>query len=110
MNYLLDTTQTIPEGVGFALFGPTHLVWLAFFLVFTVVCCLVYHSLRSTQKDKMRLVFAALLLADELFKYIILTVGDRWLPDYLPLHLCSVNIFLLAILAVRPNKLLDNGR
>ena len=108
MQYLLETTQTVPEGVGFALYGPTHLVWLAIFLIFTLGSCLLYRELRSTQKDKVRLVFAVLLLADELFKYVILTVGDRWLADYLPLHLCSVNIFLIAIHAVRPNKLLDN--
>lgn len=108
MEYLLETTQTVPEGVGFPLFGLTHLIWLVLFVVFTVVCCLVYRELRSTQQDKVRLIFAVLLIADELFKYGILTVGDRWLADYLPLHLCSINIFLIAIHAVRPSKLLDN--
>ena len=108
MQYLLDTTQTVPPGVGFDMFGLTHLLWLVFFLVFAVCSCLLYRSLRSTQREKMRLIFAALLVADEIFKYIILTVGDRWLADYLPLHLCSVNIFLIAFHAVRPNKLLDN--
>ena len=108
MKYLLYTTQTIPAGVGFDMFGLTHLLWLAFFLVFTLGSCLLYRNLCSTQRERMRLVFAALLIADEIFKYIILTVGDRWLADYLPLHLCSVNIFLIAFHAVRPNKLLDN--
>ena len=108
MQYLLDTTQTVPPGVGFDMFGLTHLLWLVFFLVFAVCSCLLYRSLRSTQREKMRLIFAALLVADEIFKYIILTVGDRWLADYLPLHLCSVNIFLIAFHAVRPSKLLDN--
>ena len=108
MKYLLDTTQTIPVGVGFDLYGLTHLLWLGFFLVFTIGSCAIYKNLRSTQREKMRLIFAAALIADELFKYAILTVGDRWLADYLPLHLCSVNIFLIAFHAVRPNKLLDN--
>jgi len=108
MKYLLDTTQTIPAGVGFDMFGLTHLLWLGFFLIFTVGSCVLYKNLRSSQREKMRLIFAALLLADEIFKYVILTVGDRWLADYLPLHLCSVNIFLIAFHAVRPCKLLDN--
>jgi len=108
MQYLLYTTQTIPPGVGFDLFGLTHLLWLGFFLFFTLGSCIVYRNLRSVQRERMRLIFAALLIADELFKYVILTVGDRWLADYLPLHLCSVNIFLIAFHAVRPNKLLDN--
>ena len=108
MKYLLDTTQTVPAGVGFPMYGLTHLLWLGFFVVFMVVSCVLYQNLRSAQREKMRLVFAALLVADELFKYVILTVGDRWLADYLPLHLCSINIFLIAWHAVRPGKLLDN--
>lgn len=108
MQYLLDTTDTIPAGVGFPMYGTTHLIWLGLSLVFLVGSCILYRRLRSTRKDMMRLVFAGLLIADEVFKYIILTVGDRWLADYLPLHLCSVNIFLIAIHAVRPSKLLDN--
>jgi len=108
MAYLLDTTQTVPEGVGFPLFGLTHLIWLGLILVFLVGSCTAYKRMRSTRREYMRLVFAALLVADEIFKYIVLAVGDRWLADYLPLHLCSVNIFLIAIHAVRPNKLLDN--
>ena len=108
MKYLLDTTNTIPEGVGFPLFGAVHLIWLGVCLVFVVGSCMVYRNLRSTQRDKMRIIFAVALVADELFKYAILTVGHRWLPDYLPFHLCSVNIFLIALHCVRPGKLTDN--
>ena len=108
MKYLLDTTNTIPEGVGFPLFGATHLIWLGLIAVFIVGSCVVYRNLRSTQRERMRLLFAALLVADELFKYAILTIGDRWLPEYLPFHLCSVNIFLIAWHSLRPGKLTDN--
>ena len=108
MKYLLDTTNTIPEGVGFPLFGMTHLIWLGLCLAFVVGSCIVYRNLRSTQREKMRVIFAAALIADELFKYAILVIGDRWLPEYLPFHLCSVNIFLIALHSVRPGKLTDN--
>lgn len=108
MKYLLDTTNTIPEGVGFPLFGATHLIWLGLIALFIVGSCVVYRNLRSTQRERMRLLFAAALVADELFKYVILTVGHRWLPEYLPFHLCSVNIFLIAWHCLRPGKLTDN--
>ena len=108
MKYLLDTTNTIPEGVGFPLFGTVHLIWLALCLAFIVASSIIYQNLRSTQRDKMRILFAALLIADELFKYAILIVGDRWLPEYLPFHLCSVNIFVIALHCVRPTRLTDN--
>ena len=108
MKYLLDTTNTIPEGVGFPLFGTTHLIWLGLCLAFIAGSCILYRNLRSTQREKMRLVFALALIADELFKYAILFVGHRWLPEYLPFHLCSVNIFLIAFHCIRPGKLIDN--
>ena len=108
MKYLLDTTNTIPEGVGFPLFGTVHLIWLGLCLAFVVGSCVVYRNLRSTQRDKMRIVFAIALIADELFKYAILIIGHRWLPEYLPFHLCSVNIFVIALHCIRPGKLIDN--
>ena len=55
----------------------------------------------------MRRVFAALLVADELFKVVCLLMGGTFLYGYLPLHLCSINIFLIAIHALRPCRLLD---
>ncbi len=52
--------------------------------------------------------FAVLLLADEAFKQIGLQIGGNFNWDYLPLHLCSINIFLIALHAWKPNRLLDN--
>ena len=33
----------------------------------------------------------------------MLAIGGNYLPDYLPLHLCSINIFLIAYHAWKPN-------
>lgn len=52
--------------------------------------------------------FAVLLLADEAFKQIGLQIGGNFNWDYLPLHLCSINIFLIALYAWKPSRLLDN--
>lgn len=54
----------------------------------------------------MRRIMAALLIADELFKHIMLLMGGNWAPEYLPLHLCSINLFLAAFHAWRPSKAL----
>jgi hypothetical integral membrane protein (TIGR02206 family) len=47
---------------------------------------------------------AILLLADELFKVVMLVIGNRYSAGYLPLHLCSINIFLIAFHAWKPSK------
>ena len=103
----MDTTETIPADVGFPQFGTVHLVWLLIFLVLTVVCCLLYRRLNDNGKRVWRIVIAALLLADEVFKDVMLVLGERFRADYLPLHLCSINIILIAIHAWKPFRLLS---
>lgn len=44
---------------------------------------------------------------DELFKDFGLLYGGNFSLDYLPLHLCSINIFLIVLHAWRRPKLLD---
>lgn len=107
MQYFLDTTETIPEGVGFSQFSLLHLVWLAIFIVVTIGNCIWYIRLGDRGKGHWRKVVAVLLLADELFKMIMLFIGGRYKFSYLPLHLCSINIFIIAIHAWKPTAFLD---
>lgn len=108
MRYFFDTAETIPEGVGFKLFGISHLLWLAAFVVFAVGCSLLYRQLDPARRKRMRQIMAALLLADECFKHVCLLTHGTFLPKYLPLHLCSINIILIVIHVLRPSKVLDN--
>lgn len=106
MKFFLETVETIESGHGFAHFDWMHLSWLAVFLTVTVVNSIWYRKLDSAGKGKWKKIVAALLLADEAFKDIMLIVGGRFLPSYLPLHLCSINILLIMIHAWKPSKLL----
>lgn len=108
MKYLLATTGTIEKGVGFDMFGPCHLIWLAGFAVFTVICCLVYRRLGEKARRWTRIVMAGAIVADELLKMAVLFIGGNFTKNYLPLHLCSINLFLIAWHAFRPSKTLDN--
>ncbi len=106
MTYFWDTGFTIPPGKGFALFGPGHLIWLG---VFLVLCLLLGRSCRSWNDKSRRLccrVLAGLLILDELFKIGVTTAAGRFRLDFLPLHLCSINIFVIAADALRPNEFL----
>ena len=108
MEYFLDTVETIVPGVGFELFGGEHLLWLAVFLVFAAGNCLLYGKLEKQGREKWRKTMAVLLVTNELFKHVCLIIGGNFMAKYLPLHLCSINIFLIAIHAWRPSKVLDN--
>ena len=109
MEYFFETSDTIGTGLGFSHYDRTHLGWLAFFVVFVAVACLLYRRLTDEKKRCLfRRVFAALIVADELFKIVMLTAGGNYDVSYLPLHLCSINIFLIAAHAAKPNPMLAN--
>lgn len=105
MRNFLDTTETIPSGIGFSHFGILHLTWLAVFLAITVLSVLSYKKLTTKGKQIWKITVAGLLVADEIFKVVMLVIGGRYKLDYLPLHLCSINIFVIAYHAFRPSKL-----
>ena len=107
MNYFLDTVETIISGVGFPQFGALHLLWLALFLAITVLNCLWYRRMGLTARDKWKKVVAILLLSNEIFKDVMLIIGGRFMAKYPPLHLCSINIFLIALHAWKPYKALN---
>ena len=107
MQYFMDTTETIPSGVGFPHFGTVHFIWLSIFVALAVALCLLYRKLNDNGKRIWRIVVACLLIADEVFKDVMLILGDRFRADYLPLHLCSINIILIAIHAWKPSGLLS---
>lgn len=108
MNYFWYTEEIIPDGLGFPLFGSFHLMWLAASAVLTIVCCLIYGKLDARKRSVFRKSIALMLISDELFKLIPMFFMGTFLVKYLPFHLCSVNLFLIAWHAWRPNKALDN--
>ena len=102
MEHFLDTVETIPEGFGFPLFGVTHLIWLAALGAFIAGSVIQYRRLKAEKREKMRRLYAVLLLLNELFKMVCLTIGGNYLLKYLPVHLCSINIFVIAFHAWKP--------
>lgn len=108
MKYWFDTSGTIPKGLGFSLFDAGHLLWLAVGVLFTVCVSCFYRRSDRPRRTKLRYALAASIAVNELFKTAMLLIGGNYSPSYLPLHLCSVNIILIAIHAAKPGKVLDN--
>ena len=50
----------------------------------------------------------SVVLLDEVYKQVPLFVNGYFNLGYLPLHLCSINIFLIAFHALRPTKTVGN--
>lgn len=105
-DYFWDTGFTILPGKGFSLFSPGHFAWL---MACFLLCLLLGRRYRAWNEEKrqrcLRLV-AALLLLDELFKVCSTLATGRFRVDFLPLHLCSINIFVILADVWRPTDAL----
>lgn len=108
MRYWLDTSGTIARGLGFSLFDLEHLFWLGLTVCCITVLCRYYRTNDLSGRVRLRHWVAAAIVANELFKTVMLFLGGNREPEYLPLHLCSVNVFLVAYHAWKPGKVLDN--
>lgn len=108
MKYFFYTTETIPDGLGWSHYDATHLFWLGVLLVTAIGCSWLYRKSGTVVRRRMQLIFAALTVGNELMKMIILPIAGNYTVEYLPLHLCSINIIIIAIHVFKPSKLLDN--
>ncbi len=104
----LDTVETIKDGAGFTLFGKTHLIWLFAFVISAIALPLIYRSLNQKSRNIVRVVVASLIILDEIWKWVFLFIGNRYEHSYLPLHLCSINVFLVAFHIFKKSKIVEN--
>lgn len=95
-NFLL-TTEIAPEGVGFAEFSFCHIVWLVILAASVTILAGLYRQTDDICAQRWRKAIAILIVTNEVFlKQIPLILLGLWLPNYLPMHLCSINVFLIA--------------
>jgi len=104
MQYFWCTKGNIPDGLGFKLFDITHICWLIALVVISVLLAIWYKKLGDKGRRTMLIVLALLAFADEIFKHVGLLITDSWSPAYLPLHFCSINIFMMLFDSIKPNK------
>lgn len=108
MTYFIETSDTIPAGLGFSLFGGIHCMWLAILVIAVIANSVLYRKLSPKGQDRWQKIVAFLILLDEMWKDVWLIIGGNYSVSYLPLHLCSINIFLILLHCFKPSKTLDN--
>ena len=97
--------ELLPDYVGFTHFSPVHLFITAVFILIIIAAMLYYKRLDEKSRRKFLYVMAVLLIADELFKHICSAATGQWIWEYLPLHLCSINIFMCVFNAFKRDSL-----
>ena len=108
MEYFFESSGSIVSGVGFSQFDITHISWLLAFVLISAICCYLYTKCKDTGRRRFRFTVASLIVLDEILKIIVLSAFGNYNVNYLPLHLCSINIFLIAIHVFKPWKTLGN--
>jgi len=106
--HFLETNDSIAEGYGFAYFDKLHIGWLIVMMLTVVLNVLSYRRMDENARRRWRKTVAWLLVADELFKIAILLYGGKYSAGYLPLHLCSINIFMILFHSYKPTVVVDN--
>ena len=89
-----DVEAVEPNYLAFRHFDGTHIALLALAGVIIFCAVLVFKRLSTAGRNRFLTVLTVLLLLDELAKYAIAIGTDDWYWGYLPLHLCSINIFV----------------
>lgn len=101
----INHERTEPGLYQFHPFSPVHLCVTAVFLLIIIGAMVFYKKLGEKERQKFLYVMAALLIADELFKHIGSAATGQWEWEFVPLHLCSINIFMCVYNAFRRNDL-----
>lgn len=97
MEYFFYYKKIIEEkllfDIGFELYCPKHLIWLAAIVMACVFFSNWYKKLPELNRSKTKKVFAVVLFVSEILKDLVLWIAGAPMIEYLPLHLCSFAIF-----------------
>lgn len=105
MSNFLKTKFTIEPGHGMGSFSSGHLLWLALLICLIVFLGRAYREGTNEKRKSMRIAVALLIIADELLKDIAMPFTGQWEWEFLPLHICSISVFIVAIHAFTGNRL-----
>lgn len=99
MEDFWKSVQTIQAERGvdyraFTLFSAAHWAELLGALVIVLLCAVIYHRCGEVIRHQILRAVFVLMLADEFMKQAALLYTGQWNVTYLPLHLCSINIFV----------------
>ena len=94
MTYFWTIQEHVPDGLGFRLFGIAHLLWLGGIVLAVLAIALTCRRWKPETVHRLLcgLTWAALLL--EICKDGVLLYTGQFRPNYLPLDLCGLSIFV----------------
>ncbi len=97
MGYFWKQQDDIPAGMGYPLFGPAHIMSVVVTLFFVALFVRMVWKLDDQKQKRFLKTLPLIMVAMEVFKDIFLAVVHRFGIGYLPLHICSIGIFVFLL-------------
>ena len=98
------TNDLVPEGAGFSAYGPVHLLWLLAGLALWIASCLFFRTLSAERQNRLLKVLGSYIFLQEIVRDLVLIFLGEFSWGHLPLHLCGINILLIAFDTVKQTK------
>ena len=108
MEYFFTPEHELPPGVGFALWGAAHLVWLCIAAVLAAALCVCYRRADTAGRARLRRALGWAVLACEALKDLNLAAQGCLNVWNLPLHLCGLAVFFTFAHSRRPGTTVGN--
>ncbi len=94
MEYFWKQQDDIPAGMGYPLFGLAHLLSVAVTLFVVVFILSAVIRLEEQKQKRFLKTLPIVMILMEVFKDFFLMSVHRFGIGYLPLHICSIGIFV----------------
>ncbi len=101
-QYYFTYWDDLPSGIGFEIFGKTHMIWLAGITFVIIVSCICFLKCSADRQKKILRRLALVMLMMEAYKDSVLFFTGHMSVQYLPLQLCGMAIFAEALFAFFP--------
>ncbi len=101
------TKFTMEAGKGMGALSPGHLLWLALTLFLFMYLGSRYKAMDESRRKGLRWTVSILILIDEAAKDIVFPATGQWEWAFLPLHVCSVSVFIVFLHALTGSALLS---
>lgn len=105
MNEFFDYSSNDIANLGFGRFRPGHLVWLFLGGLLIALGCMLYKR-QPQNRRRIALIVSSLGLALELGRAALLISQGLYDRGRLPLHLCTMSVYLCFIHALLPRPVL----
>lgn len=94
MKTFFQFQSDYPSGSGFSLFGFGHVAWLCFIFLACLLSTKWYLQRDCDKRKKARILLGSFLPVMGIYRDVILMITGHFNKDFLPLHLCSMALWI----------------